>query len=464
MRITRFEKAEKFRFFNRSLQVIFFATACFMALFLGWRSLPMIDITREGRYSLTPETIAYLRTLQQPVEIIGSLSLGEEGAGTNSGALGGDRLHELQNLTNRYAAVSSKVEVKWVDGFRAQAEYGFKNPYRILVRSADSKNGESNIWITPEELYLAQDDVFLGERALTSALWRLANPAKRTMIAIVARDRWEAEGPWGFKRLEEFLTAHNATVKQMEPAEISKSSVLEADAIFVLGNSDALTTEGLATLQRTINDHKGNIFFAVDEIASDPLVRFLYFNGIDWPAQRVEEREERDKTPTGEILIRDFDEHPVTEALRRDEQAILSRGHWWALKPRETMVEVSAWPLFKSSPMSVAEGTDTKGPFILMMAIEHKTTDEVPSRLLVAGSSDFLANAYLTYRGNQTFLGSSLDWLLGNSNLLSIPPRSRQIRQLGLNTLQLWHMGGWILGCCLVLLGIGMLRMATKPR
>lgn len=452
MRIKRFEKAVGFRVFNRMAQVILFAAACLMIFFLAWKRFGVVDITREGRYSLTPETVAYLRALPQEVEVIGSLALGEDGS------LGRDRLHELQNLTARYASVSQKLKVKWVDGYRAQTEYGFKSPYRILLR-----NGDRQEWVSPEELYLPQEDVFLGERALTSGLWRLENPTKRSVVAIVSRERWAADGAWGFKRLEEFLGVHNVEVKVVEPSEVA-GEVLQADVVFVLGGSDALTTEALANLQRTINDHKGNVFIAIDELADEALVRFLYFNGLNWPSVRVEETDPRQKTPMGEMLIRDFEEHIITQGLRRNEQAVLSRGHWWALESRPAMVDVTAWPLFKSSVQSKAEGGTQRGPFLLMVALERKSNDATPARLLVAGSSDWLSNAYLSYRGNQTLLESSFDWVLGNNNLLSIPPRVRQARQLGLNSGQLWRMGGWILSGCLVLLAVGIVRWGTRPR
>jgi hypothetical protein len=166
----------------------------------------------------------------------------------------------------------------------------------------------------------------------------------------------------------------------------------------------------------------------------------------------------------GEMLIRDFQEHPLTQLLRQNEAAILSRGNWWDLKPREALVDVSAWPICESSAKSVAVGGTQKGPFVLITALERKSSDGTPARLLVCGSSDYLANAYLTYHGNQTLLESSLDWLMGNKNLLSIPPRARQARQLGITSSQLWRMGGGMLGCALVLLGIGVVRWITKPR
>ncbi len=452
MKITRFEKAEKFRVVNRTLQVLFFASACLMAFFLGWKSLPVIDITNDGRYSLTPETTAYLRTLDQPIEIIGSLSLGEEGS------LGSDRLHELQNLTARYAAITPKLNLKWIDGFRAQSEYGFKNPYQILIR-----RGDRSVWILPEDLYLPQDDVFLGERALTSALWRLANPTQRSVAVVTTKERWEAEGSWGFKRLSDFFASRNINAKQVE-AESLDNALPVADAIFVLGGSNELTTEALANLQRAVNDHTTNVLLGIDELATDPLVRFLYFNGLIWKAMRVEEKDAHDKTPTGETLVRNIEDHPITEALRKGEQMILSKGRWWALESRKSLIDTVSWPLLRSSTNSTGEGSAEKGPFVLMFALEKKTPDGTATRLVVAGSSNWLSNAYLSYRGNQTLLESTTEWLCGGGNLMSIPPRTRQARQLGLNSVQLWRMGGWVFACSLVLFGAGIIRWITRPK
>ena len=43
MRIPRFEKAVRFRTFNRTVQAILFVGACLMAYFLSWWRLPTIE-------------------------------------------------------------------------------------------------------------------------------------------------------------------------------------------------------------------------------------------------------------------------------------------------------------------------------------------------------------------------------------------------------------------------------------
>lgn len=452
MRITQFEKAQKFRTVNRTLQGVLFCTACVLIFFLAWKRLPMIDITTDGRYSLTPETSSYLRALNKDIEIIGSLSLGEEGS------LGAERLRELQSLTARYASLSQRLKVKWIDGFRAQSEFGFKNPQRLLVRSNDHST-----WVTPDELYTLKDDSFTGELAITSALWRIINPTERQVIIVASKERLESEGAWGFKRLSELFAARNTAVELLEPAELTGQKSLQADAIFVLGGN--WTNEGgLAVLQRAINDHRANVFIGLDEAPGEDMVRFLYFNGLNWPAMRVSEKDTKQKTAAGEILLKNFVNHPATDSVIKNAQMMLSRGYWWALEPRSGLIDLNAAPLLKSSASSGNEDNTLPGPFVLIVAIEKKAADGVAARMIVSGGSDWLSNAYLSYRGNQSFWESSTDWLTGGNNLLSIPPRMRQARQLGLSGVQLWQMGAWMTGCCLVLLGAGIIRWIVRPR
>ncbi len=453
MRIVRFEKAERFRALNRMAQIVLFATACLMTFLLSWKRLPVLDITKEGRYSLTPETTAYLRALPKEVEIVGSWALGEESS------LGVGRLRELQNLTMAYAAMSPRLKVQWVDAFRAQAEFGFKNPYRILLRSADAQ-----VWVSPEELYFTQDEIFLGERALTSALWRLLHPARPKVVIVTASERYNADGSWGFRLLGEFLSAHNAEVSYLSPDEVSRG-IPACEAIFVLGGGESLSTEALSVLQRLLNDRKCNLLMAFDEAASEPLVRFLYYNGVVWSGLRVEENEILQKTPLGEALVRDFAPHPVTTALIRDERMVLSRGRFWALEARgATLLDATVKGLLQSSAKSSASEDARVGPFMLMMAVEKKSAQEAASRLLVCGSSDFLANAYLSYRGNQVLMEGIFNWLVNENKLLSIPPRTRAAHQLGMTSVQLWRLGAAILGCSLVLLVIGGLKWMLRPR
>lgn len=481
MKIKRFEAATRFHFFNRTAQVLLFAAACFMGFLLAWKRLPSFDLTTNGRYSLTPETISYLHTLPQEVEIIGSMSLGEETS------LGRERLHELQGLTQRYASITPKLHVKWIDGFRAQAEFGFKNPYQILLKS-----GSRSVWITPDELYVPRDDMFLGERALTSGLWKVSNTSAHRVTVLVNKERWDADGAWGFKRLAEFFASQNTAVRLIEASELS-SDDSTSDALFVLDGAEKLDTDAFAALQRRINDHRGSVFLAVEEAATESLTRFLYFNGVIWPGERVDETDNHEKTPRGELLIRHFEDHPATQQILKNDQMVLSGGHWWAMQPRKPMVDVSFVPLVLSSSTSIVEGLEKnvdgknpqrKGPFVMMSLLERKTKAaaanssstansgsvasvsslDVASRVVLCGGVDWLSNAYLSYRGNQTLLTGVFDWMVGSGELVSIPGRARQSRQLGLNSVQLWKMGVGVFSCALVLMGLGVIRWISRPK
>jgi ABC-type uncharacterized transport system involved in gliding motility auxiliary subunit len=69
------------------------------------------------------------------------------------------------------------------------------------------------------------------------------------------------------------------------------------------------------------------------------------------------------------------------------------------------------------------QGQDIPGPVVIGWALEREQ-EEIKQRVVVIGSGDFLANAYLGHAGNLDLAINLFNWLAGDARLITIQPKS----------------------------------------
>ena len=152
----------------------------------------------------------------------------------------------------------------------------------------------------------------------------------------------------------------------------------------------------------------------------------------------------------GDIIIRRFAEHPITQIMI-DYQitALFGQPRTIRVDPasvNDSRLQVS--PLIGTSDQSWAERDyrtenppvfdeqrDQKGPVSIATVSTRSSGNElgitIPGgRLLVFGNSDFIANNRLQAFGNQTLFSNSINWILDYKDLLDIPTRKLESYQL----------------------------------
>ena len=162
--IDSFRAARWIRTLNLVLQAVLFLTFVgglnYLARSHSWR----FDLTRYRRFSLTAETLAYLRELSLPVHIVVT-SNGEQADDPQIKGL----LREYVYATESNPA--GRVTVEYVDLYqdrRKTEKYGIEDPGMVLLLC-----GEKRRVLTPSNLYRVENKVlkdFIGEQAVTAAI------------------------------------------------------------------------------------------------------------------------------------------------------------------------------------------------------------------------------------------------------------------------------------------------------
>ena len=89
------------------------------------------------------------------------------------------------------------------------------------------------------------------------------------------------------------------------------------------------------------------------------------------------------------------------------------------------------------------------GPVPLAIAVEKLITgeqaDKATQRVIVAGDTDFMANAYIGSGANLALAMNVFDWLAGDDDLIAIDIKTASDLQLRLTDLQVLLIGGGFL-------------------
>lgn len=166
----------------------------------------------------------------------------------------------------------------------------------------------------------------------------------------------------------------------------------------------------------------------------------------------------------------DYPQHPITERLggvmtvfplARSVSAATGGTSGKTAQPLvqtrpQSWAEADLKSLSGGGPVAFnAEGGDRQGPISLAAAVSAPATDvatppagnatpdsptdqpKPESRVVAIGDSDFAANGYLGFQGNQDFLLNTVSWLAQQENLIAIRPRQPQDRRITMTADQL---------------------------
>jgi hypothetical protein len=156
------------------------------------------------------------------------------------------------------------------------------------------------------------------------------------------------------------------------------------------------------------------------------------------------------RTQGGDIIIRRFAEHPITDLLIEYQiTALFGPPRPVRTDPsaaRDPRLKVSqiigsseqSWAerdYRRQSPPQFDEGRDLRGPIsIATVSTRSAGTDlgiTIPGgRFAVFGNSDFIANNRLRAFGNRTLFFNTLNWALSRNSLLNIPTRPLESYQV----------------------------------
>ena len=461
----QFSLANRVRFIHRIIQGLLAVFLVLQLNYFGMTHYVRYDVTQNHFFTLSPETRAHLRELDEPIKIIVTTP-------KNSPQRDVSLLYEYtENLLEQYDHALREMG----QGDLVQIEY--VNIYRDLERMRDLANKygvedenlivvagpERTRVLTPTDLFDFEDmeaEAFKGEQALTTALLEITTANRPTIYFTVGHGEMRLDDVSQDRGLSELASALNEKNFAIGHLDLSQESVIpdDADLIICADPRGPFLPAEVELLRRYLLDRAGRLSVYLSPTNNAGLTTLFEDWGIRADDMVIFETGSAFIGSAGSFLIRRFSEHPMTDTITKNDVFLVS-GVMRPVRPDPAAPideRLKVQPLLFSSDSSWGEAgyhsggtpsfdaaTDLPGPVMLGALAERRAASQlgiqIPGgRVLAIGSGDLLANRRLSSSlGNQLFLFSQINWLLERDQTLALPPRKIESFQFNLSQAEL---------------------------
>ena len=465
-RFNEFRFARRFRAINRLVQILLSLSLIIALNFISANYFKRFDLTKSGAYTLAPESKAYIRQLKEPVEII--VTIPKETEEDEFGIIRQDlkkllREYEFEGMRDGKAYVT----VEFVDIYRQRkrahelaTNYNLTKENAIIIASGEKVREISQIG-----LYEYDDGKtrgFRGEQVFTSAILDVSSKKAQKIYFLVGHGEMrldDVDPLRGLSQLESFLSERNFEVATLDLA-IDKNVPEDASLVVVPSPQASLQPEEVEKLRRYMSDRNGRMITLIDPGRRHGMDELFFDWGVLAEDNVVVDVGADFRAQGGDLIIRHFAEHPVTQLLI-DYQITALFG-----QPRSVRTDpasandsrLQVHQLIGTSDKSWAERDyrtqkpiafdakrDQKGPISISTVSSRSSGIElgitIPGgRMVVFGNSDFITNNRLRAFGNHTLFINSANWALDRTSLLNIPTRKLESHQIVMSESDLQRM------------------------
>jgi hypothetical protein len=449
--IESFRAARWVRTLNLVLQAILFLTFVgglnYLARSHAWR----FDLTRYRRYSLSAETLAYLRELSLPVHIVV----------TENGQVNDSADPAVEGLLREYVYATEsnpggQVTVEYVDLYedrRKTEKYGIENPGVVLLLCG----GRRRV-LTPDNLYHHEDKAkkdFIGEQAVTAAILDVSNPDRKKIYFLVGHGELrpdDVDPARGLSMARDQLRLRNYEVETLDLVATRK---IPADASLLVSASpiDPYTPFEQELLRQYLGAGAGRLVLFLAPGTQPGLSDLLIDDwGVLVDDDVILDAASDSMTEDGDLIIRAYTTHPITQTLI-DYKEGLRIGQARSVRPlpgRPAAAGLTVVTLAATSTTAWGEvdarqrgiqpytaGLDIKGlpqmdpPNRLGIAVASERAPvrgdlpfSVPGgRIVVVGTGDMISNARVTNAGALGLFLGAVNWTVGRDIALNVPAR-----------------------------------------
>ncbi len=456
MALQSFRAVRWLRTLNLVLQAALFVTF-FAGLNYVARNHPSrFDLTRHRTYSLSPETLSYIRNLTRPVHLVATLSDLSENPEVRG--LLDEFVHATQS--SPFGVITREFIDVYRDRRRAE-ELGIEQPNVILLRS-----GEKSRAVQIDELYRFKQqerEAFIGEQVLTAALLDVSDPSRRRVYFLTGHGELALDNvdpSRGLSLLRDQLRVRNFDVMTLE---LSAAKQIPADAalLIAVAPQSAYTPAEQELLRQHLTVNAGRLILllgpglAASRLGLDELL-------LDWGIiaddSAVIDPAPESITEDGDLLIRALEaKHPVMQTLAGFQTMPLRLGATRTVRvdPGRPATGLTVVPLAATSPQAWGEVGYRQLPFTrdgadirpmkgippedrLSIAVASERVsvrDNLPfsvrgGRLVVFGTGDLVSNQRIGYSGNFVAFLGAVNWTVDRDKQLNVP--ARPIERFGL--------------------------------
>jgi ABC-type uncharacterized transport system involved in gliding motility auxiliary subunit len=392
---------------------------------LANRHTKSYDTTANKRFTLSDQTSKVVKGLKQDVRVTYYDKT--------------DNFARAKDLLDRYDAMSTKLRVDYVDPDKkpqAARAAGIRS-YGAITIDAGTRHEEAKS---------------LTEEEVTGAIIRTMKGGERTVCAVSGSGEHGLDdaGRDGYGNLKQSLERNNyksRAISLLEKAEVPKDCT-----VLLVGGPRFDYVPPVITGIKTYVDAGGRVLFLLDAplaAGKEPITdnAALVAQLAEWGIT-VNKDLVLDTSGVGQIfglsevvpLVTAYESHPIVREMKGTAVCLpLSRtiepktgGKWTAEKLFSSSENSFATTNLAAREIQINPAKDKKGPLSLAVAASGGQ-----SRIVVVGSSSWVANSFLGFNGNRDLFLNMVNWLSSDEELISIRPKDPEDRRLALSRSQM---------------------------
>lgn len=437
------------------LFLTFFSGLNYVARNHPWR----FDLTRYRQFTLSPETLSYIKNLPQNVHVVVTVSADND-------------IPDVRGLLDEYVHTTEtkavgRITKEFIDVYqnrRRAEELGIEQANVLLLTSGDKRRA-----VPIDDLYRMKNrerDAFRGEQVLTAAILDVSSPGRQRIYFLVGHGELqpgEVDPVRGLSVLRNELRVRNFEVDTLE---LSSARRIPADAslIIAVAPQTSFTPVEQELLRQYLTVDAGRMILllrpgiSVTRLGIDDLL-------LDWGIiaddNVVVDTDRNSVTDDGDLIIRAFDDkHPVTQTLISYSFTLrFGLTRTVRVDPgRSSASSLAVVPLAATSTTAWGEVAYARPPAVrdvndirpmkgippedrLSVAVASErgsNRDKLPfsvrgGRLVVFGAGDFVSNQRIAYEGNLPILLGAVNWTVDRDPQINVPPRPVERFQLALS-------------------------------
>lgn len=427
-----------------------------------WR----FDLTRDRRFSLSAETLSYLKNLPRPVRIVVTFKNEFDNP-------------EVRGLLQEYrlateANPNGAIKVDYIDVYqnRREAEpLGLDQPDVILLIAGDKPRA-----LSVDELYRmirdkdgkTQRAAFLGEQVITAALLDVSSPERKKIYFLAGHGELRPEDTdanRGLSLIRELLRSRNFEIETLD-LTVARAIPEKASLLIAVAPQSPFKPKEQEQLRQYLSNSAGRLLLFLAPGTTHGLDDLL----LDWGTlvddDVVYDTGPENVTEDGDLIIGAFQPHPITQTLlnygltlrvgatrtvRPDPGrslggglttitlAATSKSAWGERGYRERVVPRYD-PGVDIRPIPGMEPKERLGVVTAAERVAARAGLDFSvrgGRLVVFGNGDLISNARIVNVGNQSVFLNAVNWTVDRDTQLNIPARPIERFQLSLSAADL---------------------------
>jgi hypothetical protein len=405
------------------------------------------DLTRQRKFSLSPETLSYIKNLQRPVHLIKTVS--EEGENPEIKGL----IDEFVYATEDRAA--GRITTETLDVYqnrKKSEELGIESANILVLISGDQRRV-----VAHDELYTFKNkvrDAFRGEQALTAAILEVSEPVKQKIYFLVGHTELrisDTDANRGLSAVRDQLKIRHFDVDEID---LTATRKIPDDAALLVnvapqGKFSRAEQEMLRTYLTTNAGRLISFLAPGASTAALGLDDLLLDWGILVHDDLICDTNQESIAENNDLLLYAFQTHPITKILI-DRKSHLRLGTARTVMPdpgRSLGIGLNTITLAATSPTAWGERDYRRVPWrydpgdtrpipgiepqdrlgVIVASERIGVRDNLPfsvrgGKVVVFGTGDLIANARLDPTSFTVFL-NAVNWAVDRDRMLNIPPR-----------------------------------------